>query len=183
MSFSSVASVIVLAISALALIFWKRRSLAAAWVYYLVTLLPVIGLVQVSDMAAADRYSYLPALGPVFFIAGLIGVFVSARPWRLVIVGAVMAPLLVIAGFLTVRQEAVWKNTVSLWTQEIKVFPTVQAYLKRARAYEKEKMFREAAVDYTVVIGNTGAGRGEGKPLFEARPRVEGRRGYEGRAV
>ncbi|MCC6502608.1 MAG: tetratricopeptide repeat protein [Deltaproteobacteria bacterium] len=153
-----ISSFVILAISALALIFWKRRSLAAAWVYYLVTLLPVIGLVQVSDMAAADRYSYLPALGPVFFIAGLIGVFVSARPWRLVIVGAVMAPSLVIAGFLTVRQEAVWKNTVSLWTQEIKVFPTVQAYLKRARAYEKEKMFREAAVDYTVVIGNTGDG-------------------------
>jgi hypothetical protein len=81
-------------------------------------------------MAAADRYSYLPTLGPIFFIAGLIGLFISRRPWRLALVCALALPLFVMAGFLTVRQEAVWKNTVSLWTQEIKLFPTVQATLK-----------------------------------------------------
>jgi tetratricopeptide (TPR) repeat protein len=46
-----------------------------------------------------------------------------------------------------------------LWTQEIKVFPTVQAYMKRAKAYEKEKRFAEAAADYTVVINNSGEGQ------------------------
>ena len=149
---------VILAISALAIIFWKRRSLAAAWAFYVVTLIPVIGLVQVSDMAAADRYSYLPTLGPVFFIAGLVGLFISRRPWRLSLVCALALPLFAVAGLLTVRQEAVWKNTVSLWTQEIKLFPTVQAYAKRARAHEKEEMFMEAVSDYTVVIDNTGAG-------------------------
>ncbi|CAG1065804.1 hypothetical protein BAC1_01396 [uncultured bacterium] len=146
-------------ITGLALVFWKRRSLAAAWAYYVVTLLPVIGLVQVSDMAAADRYSYLPSLGPVFFISGVVGMLVLRRPGRLVPVAVILLPLLVFSGLLTVRQVAVWKDTVSLWTQEIKVFPTAQAYMKRARAYEAEKKFAEAAADYTVVINNDGEGR------------------------
>lgn len=146
-------------ITALAFVFWKKRSLAAAWAYYVATLLPVIGLVQVSDMAAADRYSYLPALGPVFFIAGVLGSFISRRPGRLIPIAVLMFPLLVFSGFLTVRQEAVWKDTASLWTQEIKVFPTIQAYMKRAKAYEKEKMFTEAAADYSIVINNSGEGQ------------------------
>lgn len=146
-------------ITGLGIVFWKRRSLAAAWAYYVVTLLPVIGLVQVSDMAAADRYSYLPSLGPVFFISGVLGMLVSRRPGRLVPAAVILLPPLVLSGLLTVRQVAVWKDTVSLWTQEIKVFPTVQAYMKRARAYEDEKRFAEAAADYTVVINNAGEGR------------------------
>jgi len=110
-------------------------------------------------MAAADRYSYLPSLGPVFFVSGVLGMLVLRRPGRLVPVAIILLPPLVLSGLLTVRQVAVWKDTVSLWTQEIKVFPTVQAYMKRARAYEAEKRFAEAAADYTVVINNSGEGR------------------------
>jgi len=57
-------------------------------------------------------------------------------------------------GFLTVKQIPVWKDTVSLWTQEIKVYPTIQAYMKRAKAYELSGRFEEAAADYTVIIRN-----------------------------
>lgn len=163
----SLSVILAISITALALIFWKRRALAAAWAYSLVTLLPVIGLVQVSDMAAADRYSYLPALGPVFLLAGLVGFFAGRSTWRLVMAGVLLLPLFAVAGFLTVRQEAVWKDSVSLWTQEIRLFPTAQAYAKRAWAYEKEKMYREAAVDYTVVINNTAPG--EAKASFLVR--------------
>lgn len=46
----------------------KRRFLLAAWAYYLVTLLPVIGLMQVGMQAAADRYAYLPSMGPFILI-------------------------------------------------------------------------------------------------------------------
>ncbi len=148
----------VVLITTLALVFLKRRSLAAAWAYYLVTLLPVIGLVQVSDMAAADRYSYLPSLGPVFFISGALGTLASKKKARL-FVAALSLSLFAVSGLLTVSQQSVWKDTVSLWTQEIKVFPTVQAYMKRARAHEAQKRFVEAAADYTVVIDNTGDGR------------------------
>ena len=43
----------------------------SVWGYYVVTLLPVLGIVQVGGQAMADRYTYLPGLGP-FLIAGLV---------------------------------------------------------------------------------------------------------------
>jgi hypothetical protein len=48
----------------------KQKALPVAWGYYVVTLLPVLGIVQVGSHAMADRYIYLPCLGP-FFVAGL----------------------------------------------------------------------------------------------------------------
>jgi len=141
-----------IAISA-ACIVLRKKALTAAWLYYAVTLLPVIGIVQVSDMAAADRYSYLPALGPVVFLSG-IAAFIAADRRRMITMIASFAPIAAMLGFLTVKQIPVWKDTVSLWTQEIKVYPTIQAYMKRAKAYELSGRFEEAAADYTVIIRN-----------------------------
>ena len=141
-----------IAISA-ACIVLRKKALTATWLYYAVTLLPVIGIVQVSDMAAADRYSYLPALGPVVFLSG-IAAFIAADRRRMITMIASFAPIAAMLGFLTVKQIPVWKDTVSLWTQEIKVYPTIQAYMKRAKAYELSGRFEEAAADYTVIIRN-----------------------------
>ncbi|HET6923128.1 MAG TPA: hypothetical protein VFI16_08270, partial [Anaeromyxobacteraceae bacterium] len=67
------AASVLVAVSALVLWQWKRRPwLAVGWGWYLVTLLPVIGLVQVGRQGVADRYSYLP----------LVGLFVAAA-WSL----------------------------------------------------------------------------------------------------
>jgi len=41
------------------------------WAYYIVTLIPILGLIQVGGQFMADRYTYLPSLGP-FFIIGLL---------------------------------------------------------------------------------------------------------------
>ncbi|MDP2689108.1 MAG: hypothetical protein Q8P48_03235, partial [Deltaproteobacteria bacterium] len=49
--------------------FKKNRIFAALWLYYLVTLSPVIGIIQVGSQAAADRYTYLPSLGPALLVA------------------------------------------------------------------------------------------------------------------
>jgi len=141
-----------IAISA-ACIVLRKKALTATWLYYAVPLLPVIGIVQVSDMAAADRYSYLPALGPVVFLSG-IAAFIAADRRRMITMIASFAPIAAMLGFLTVKQIPVWKDTVSLWTQEIKVYPTIQAYMKRAKAYELSGRFEEAAADYTVIIRN-----------------------------
>ncbi len=146
-------SLAVLAVISAACVILKGRALKAAWLYYLVTLFPVIGLVQVSDMAAADRYSYLPSLGPVLLISGVVALFAAHRR-RVLYSIAVTALLSAMLGFLTVKQTEVWKDTVSLWTKEISVYPTIQAYMKRAKALEAAGRFEEAAVDYTVVIKN-----------------------------
>lgn len=117
----------------------KREKLfSAIWLYYLVTLIPVIGIVQVGSQAAADRYTYLPSLGP-FLLAGLgvsaIFATYSSRCW------IAIPPLILLACITTnktITQIAVWKDSVTLWSHEIKLFPLTAelAYNSRGIAYK-----------------------------------------------
>ena len=56
----------------------KRKVLTASWLYFLVTLLPVLGFVQVGIYAMADRFTYLPTLGP-FLLMGLGAAMIRER--------------------------------------------------------------------------------------------------------
>jgi protein O-mannosyl-transferase len=86
--------------------------IAAGWSWYLLTLLPVIGLVQVGMQAMADRYLYVPMIG-------LLIAFSWELPQRLTGPAAVVAA----AGcaLLTWNQVQVWKDGVTLWTHAIAV--------------------------------------------------------------
>lgn len=104
----------------------RQRMWAAAWSYYVVTLMPVLGLVQVGGQAMADRYTYLPSLGP-FLIVGVLAARLSERAggktrwatsWTCAASGAAaMAVLLMI--YVAISQIGVWKNTFTLWNQVI----------------------------------------------------------------
>ena len=60
------------AVSAVAVRFWKTRPyLLMGWLWYLGTLVPVIGLVQVGGQAMADRYAYIPSIG--LFVLFMLG--------------------------------------------------------------------------------------------------------------
>ncbi|HVX61905.1 MAG TPA: tetratricopeptide repeat protein [Pirellulales bacterium] len=116
------AGVVLLAISWLA--FRLRRSrpyLAVGWCWYLGTLFPVIGLVQVGEQAMADRYMYVPMVG--LLIALVWGGYDAARsrawarraaPW------AVAALLLACAGAAW-RQTGYWLNSLTLWGHAVEV--------------------------------------------------------------
>jgi protein O-mannosyl-transferase len=131
-------------ITLLCVIIAKRQKVwLAVWGYFIVTLLPVLGLVQVGDQAMADRYTYLPSLGP-FFIIGL-GVAVTvekilARRQSSVFVkvaGAVAAVVLVASmSYATIRQIGVWRNNGTFWSYVIAEWPMSEAESpKRAMAY------------------------------------------------
>ncbi len=63
-------SALVLAgVTALVVVFRRKRYLAVGWFWFLGTLVPVIGLVQVGDQAMADRYAYVPLIGIFVMIA------------------------------------------------------------------------------------------------------------------
>ena len=69
----------VIAITATCLVMAKKQKLwLSGWGYYVVTLLPVIGIVQVGGQAMADRYTYLPGLGP-FLITGCAAAWLFDR--------------------------------------------------------------------------------------------------------
>ncbi len=134
-----------------------RRLWLAAWGWYALTLAPVLGFVQVGRQAMADRYTYLPSLGP-FLAAGAAlawtwGRVDALRMWRLAARGTgaatVVAVLLTLAT-LTVRQTAIWKDSVNLWSAVIGRVPVPLAFFfyNRAIAYRESGRVSEAIDDY-----------------------------------
>ena len=89
--------------------------LLVGWLWYLVTLVPVIGLVQVGSQAMADRYTYVPLIGPFVMLAfGL-----PQRPRRIVSAAAVVA--VVAFALVAFRQAGYWRDSVTLFTRAIAV--------------------------------------------------------------
>ena len=138
-----------------ALTFRRQRLVTSVWAYYLVTLSPVIGIIQVGSQAAADRYTYIPGIGP-FMLAGLFAGLVYERAPRAllkVLCALVIAAVLTALSAVTLRQEAVWRDSVTLWTHEIKAHPNVSlAYNNRGLAYNDLYRFAEAVEDFGAAL-------------------------------
>jgi protein O-mannosyl-transferase len=115
---------VVLAICALLLLKKCPRYLFVGWFFFLGTLIPVIGLVQVGNQAIADRYTYIPYVG--LFIMAVYGVSAiqkqASYPLHLaimIVAGLVLAGL----SFLTSRHVPRWKNSQALFSYAVSVMP------------------------------------------------------------
>ncbi len=115
------AIVVLLALSWLAWSWRKKQpSILLGWLWFLGTLLPVIGLVPGGIQIAADRYTYLPQIGMGISVAWVIGSLVVTQLQKQTAALAAVA----IIGFLSVagaQQTAIWKDDESLWTHSLKV--------------------------------------------------------------
>jgi Tfp pilus assembly protein PilF len=100
----------------------KRPYLTVGWLWYLGMSMPVIGLIQISYYARADRYTYLPQIGLAIAIAWLAKDFAARRQLRAVVPVLALAVLAVLA-LRTRDQVSVWRNDATLWTHTIKVMP------------------------------------------------------------
>jgi tetratricopeptide (TPR) repeat protein len=118
----------VLALGALAAItLWacKNRTsrpwLFVGWLWYLVTLVPVIGIVQVGSQGMADRYTYIPLIGPSIMIAFGLGELVLARPHLCSAVFVTASLALIGCIGLTYRQVGFWQDSLTLWQHTLDV--------------------------------------------------------------
>jgi hypothetical protein len=156
------AIIILLGITAFCLWSWRRsRIWMAVWVYYLVTLFPVLGIIQAGSQAVADRYTYMPMIGPMFLI-GLGVAIVVEKMWassyisRLIarVFVSVFSGLFIVMVYLTLNQIGVWKDTLSLWNRELAIYPVnvPMIYRSRAEAYYKAGNYNMAISDYTLAI-------------------------------
>src|SRR5438552_10857108 len=110
---------IILLAGATAVMFLLRRKLPfllVGWLWYIVMLLPVIGIIQVGLQARADRYTYLPQIGIIIAVVWAIRDLTSL--WRAHTVALVPASLVVVGSlsFLSYRQATHWRDTESLWS-------------------------------------------------------------------
>ncbi len=122
-------SLAVLAALFLALRFCRvdARARAALWLYYGAMLLPVLGLLQNGPQLVAGRYSYLSCLGwTVLAAAGLRWCLRrwSARRDAAALAAVAAAGLLLLpAAARTQREIEVWRDNVTLWTEQLRLFP------------------------------------------------------------
>jgi hypothetical protein len=135
--------------------------LLSVWGYYVVTLMPVLGIVQVGNQFMADRYAYLPSLGP-FLLMGLAVAWLfekvnALKRWSrpaTFVCGAAVIGILVSLSYLTVKQIGVWKNSIDLWTYVIKREPVRAplAYYNRGVSYVKKGQVDRALYDFKKTI-------------------------------
>jgi protein O-mannosyl-transferase len=116
-------SFVLLALISMGAICLRRRNpyLLMGWLWFLVTLVPVIGLVQVGGQAMADRYTYLPIIGLFIMVSwGVPDLLhrLSHRTAILVILSCVVVSALSLA---TWRQLSCWKDNVSLYRHTLDV--------------------------------------------------------------
>jgi len=145
-------------------LFWAmkgKRALLAIWLYYLVTLAPVIGIVQVGSQAAADRYSYLPTVGCIMLAGAFLSLLYKRSGGSKGIAVIITLLVLLFLSVQTTRAIPVWHDSVSLWSHEINFLETHNkkdrlagtiAHYNRAKAYEGISLLPEAIADYTSVI-------------------------------
>jgi tetratricopeptide (TPR) repeat protein len=99
----------------------KRPYLATGWLWYIITLLPVVGLVQVGSQTMADRYTYLPSVGILMIIG--FAADELAGPWRYrKIALAISGGLILFALTAATRtQLTYWKDGAALYEHTINV--------------------------------------------------------------
>jgi Flp pilus assembly protein TadD len=114
---ATIAGIALAAVTAQAIrLFPRRPYLAIGWLWYVVTLLPVIGLIQVGAQARADRYTYIPMVG--LAIALVWGVSDALERWPRMQM-AVGAALCLACLSVTWRQVGVWRDSMSLYQHAI----------------------------------------------------------------
>ena len=116
------AAVVVASLTAAALACWRRVPwIPVGWLWYLGTLVPVLGIVQVGAQARADRYTYVPLVGLFLLVAWTAGALASGSRSRRWVVGTASGAALMACATLTWRQIGYWKDTEQLFGHAIAV--------------------------------------------------------------
>jgi len=150
----TLAGAVLLAISVVAL--WRIKAqpyLLFGWLWYLGTLVPVVGLLQVGDQAMADRYTYFPLIG--LFIGAVLSLRNLARQvgwlgrwWPAIVIVVLVACL---AG--TEHQLRYWRNGETLFAHALAVTPNnATSRLNLGEALQEEGKREEALAEYQRTI-------------------------------
>jgi Tfp pilus assembly protein PilF len=140
-------TVLVLLFVTLTVIWAAKRIpyLAVGWLWYVGTLAPVIGIVQVGSQARADRYTYIPMIG--LFIMAAWGIPELMKKWRFrkEVLLASSAIILLCFFMITWIQVGYWQNSITVFSHALKVTDhNSRAYLNLGTAYNDLGNYRKA---------------------------------------
>jgi Tfp pilus assembly protein PilF len=115
----------VLLLCAISVEVWRQRThrsyLPVGWLWFLGTLVPVIGIVQVGDQAMADRYAYLPLIGIFVMVVWGAAEFLDFRRAGLTLRWTLTVVALGILSFETFQQLGYWENTQTVFSHALQV--------------------------------------------------------------
>ncbi|MGA7557825.1 MAG: tetratricopeptide repeat protein [Terriglobales bacterium] len=100
----------------------QQRYLVAGWFWFLGSLVPMIGLVQVGPQARADRFAYLPLIGVFFMSTWLVADWAQARKIpapRLAVLSVIAVVYVLVLGACTYRQVGYWHDIPSFWQRTL----------------------------------------------------------------
>jgi tetratricopeptide (TPR) repeat protein len=118
------AVVILVGISALVARAGRRHPYwVVGWLWYIVALLPVIGIVQVGAQSSADRYTYVPLIGLFLMIAWGVPELLDAWPGRTFVLRFASAAVVTACTVLSFRQAQHWRNSLALWQHAVDATP------------------------------------------------------------
>jgi Flp pilus assembly protein TadD len=118
------------------------------WFWFVITLLPVIGIVQVGNQGMADRYTYVPYIGLFIGIVWLVSDISSRTGGAQRVLGAAAVLVLAALAVLTYRQTGHWKDTLSLWRHAVNVEPFTIETMKELAAESR----RANKIDEAIAI-------------------------------
>jgi hypothetical protein len=134
--------VALLCISGLAFIYRQRyRALAMGWLWFLVVLLPVCGLVSLGRLSIADRYTYLASIGfylmAAWSLADLVGKLFPVRI-KQILLGTTAIVVLAVCAMLSRQQLSYWQNTQTFYGHALKVDPNNYVAKQNLSIYQFE---------------------------------------------
>lgn len=136
--------------------------LIVGWLWYLGMLVPVIGIIRVGAQAMADRYTYLPLLGP--FISIVWGAAeMAARPARKALIVACIVIVSGLLSFSAWRQVGYWKSDIILFSRVLEYVPVTpltltdfaNSYIKRGEELQKQWNLDEALKYFTIAAARS----------------------------
>jgi len=147
---------LLLLIAITAAVIWRMKQspyLATGWLWYLGTLVPVIGIVQAGPQAMADRYTYISLIG--LFIMLAWGIAEVSQKWKYRKEALMAAAALCILCFfvLTWKQVGYWHDSLSLFNHALNVTKNnYRVHNMRGVAYADLGNFKQAIEDYSRAI-------------------------------
>jgi tetratricopeptide (TPR) repeat protein len=127
----------------------KRRYLFTGWFWYLGTLVPVIGLVQVGSQSMADRYAYVPVIGLFIITAWGLNDLLAKWRHRNVVLGLSSLAVLLALSICTYFQVRYWRDTITIFEHALEVAPESDtAHINLGVELMSQRKFEQALSHY-----------------------------------
>ena len=148
------ACVVLVVITAVVLVWRKRRPyLAVGWLWFVCTLVPVIGIVQIGEQAYADRYTYIPYIG--LFIMVAWGARELAPEGRCKTPALAASAIVVVIAFAATTwfQVGYWRNSETLWRRAVHATSNNEtAHIKLGNAFNEQGRTEDAIAQYNKAL-------------------------------